>query len=289
MTSINVKSFNNPKGYTQYNEVVEALGHCGSVIKHVCGIAYAMSYYTMLDAIDYIKKDGLYKQTVKQKVNDVMKERENYISRLKSPAPGEAEFFNLKYLQPEARRRYRADLTNEEYFQTWLDMGASSYKGYKPMIDALQHKYFKSLSERGVKHAKAIAWCITTEVTLEIAVEAYNTLLKELRDGRGLPIDIINMEFAPFCLINVHEKWCEALKQIYPSIEEYEKSVHGDRNITMGINDLKEAFSKEISTTNAIRESVEDNADIFATKGFFKKEMTKIAETEQELINQKSA
>lgn len=289
MNKVNIRAFNNPKGYTNEEDVILAIAQCGQSIKHVCGIANSMAFLTMLDAIDMIKREGLYKQNTKRKFNDALTAHKKYESRLLNPSPGESEYFNLANLPEDRRRRYRADLTNKEYFQTWLDMGDASYSAYKPMIDALCHKYYKSLTEHNVKHAKAVAWAITTEVTLEIAVEAFKVCTKELAYINGLPLQFLRFEFQPFSLQGVQEAWCEALRQLYPFVEEYGLTTHENKNITIGINQLKEYFSAQISSVDAIRQSVEDNADIFATKGFYKKEMARIAETEQELINQQSA
>lgn len=285
---IQLSAFNNPKGYTDSEQVVKAIAHCGQNVKFVCGIANAMAYYTMLDAIDAIKREGLYKQNTKRKFNEVMEQHRKYESQLLNPSPDGSDYFNLSYFPEERRRRYRKDLTNEEYFQIWLDMGASSYKGYKPMIDVLCHKYYKSLTAHNVKHAKMVAWSITAEVTLEIAVEAFSTLMKELSTMYGIPAKFLRWEFAPFSLQNIQEAWCEALRQLYPLVGDYQLTALEDSNITIGINQLKEYFAEQITSTDALREAIEDNSDIFTTKGFFKKEIRELHETEQRLIEQKS-
>lgn len=118
---------NNPTGMT-VAEVERDIMQCSGFVKMMCGVANNCAYYVMMDALDHIRKHPRYadksiKRLFEGKPNSALDFYKRYRNRLRWPMGDDNRFFHIADLTEEARRKYGAPITDEQYFEFWEATG----------------------------------------------------------------------------------------------------------------------------------------------------------------------
>lgn len=262
--TVRVQAFKNPKGYETVQEVESAMCRMASPVKMIMGVMYGAVHYTMLDALDNIKNHPSYMCSVKHSFQLAKKAMDDNERSLLHTTNN--RFFCVKDMPDEMRVEFRPDMTDKDYFQYWMDLGASAHKEYRQELLVLRHKYEKRLRDQGEKYSDIISWAIIAEIALEEAVKAYDDgVRKALATSFGIPKDIVDSVFSGFNLSRVLAAWNKAVCTLFP------QEIGFTRDISLGIEQLEQALGRAIQSTDALMEATEDNSDLWADKQAFKK------------------
>ena len=109
-------------------EVERDIMQCSGFVKMMCGVANNCAYYVMMDALDHIRKHPRYadksiKRLFEGKPNSALDFYKRYRNRLRWPMGDDNRFFHIADLTEEARRKYGAPITDEQYFEFWEATG----------------------------------------------------------------------------------------------------------------------------------------------------------------------
>lgn len=278
---INVLTFQNNKGYTSIQQIEDEIVHISGGVKFIMGITHAMVYYTMLDAMDAIKQyDGQDKRYVLYYFKAAKKAMDNHLSSLLHAQ--ENRFFAVRDMSDEMRSKYKKGLTDREYFEYWLDTGASAYKGMATQIKVMRNKYLLALKERDINNADIVAWAVLMQFLLGEADKVYQeSILGTFAKNIGLPVKIMETIYGSFRMKSAQMTWQRALLTLCPEMRTLYDGIRTERNVVLGVNDFEEALGKQLVTTDAVMEATIDNEDLWADKASFKKAKSSIRKVEK--------
>ena len=265
----NILAFRNPKGYTDVSQIEEQIVTTTSAVKIIMSVAHAMVLFTMLDTLDKIKSAKWYDKN-KRLFKIAKKVMDNYDKGLLHATTN--RFFCVKDMSEQLRATYNDNLTDRQYFEYWLDMGASYYDKIKPFILLMQNKYRLVLHDMGITDENATSWAITTEFALEEAEAMYKDgVLKAMSEKIGVPEKILDCIYSSFRFDDIHKAWQRAIKSSIPELQEIADNAMKSRNVLLGINDFHSHVADVFTSCEPIMQATEDNEDLWAGKDEFKK------------------
>lgn len=251
---------------------------CG-IVKLVCGVGNSAAHLVMLNAHDKIKQHPAYKQRVKKAYREAMSEMDAYRRGLMHPTG--VRFFHLNDLPAESRKKFAADATDAEYFAFWEASGAQAYERTKPFITSLWNKYRVSLVRHDTPHADLLAHAMTAAAALNGAQDLYRRAIDDCM-YYGLTREFLEMLFSPFSLKRVCKAWERALFMTEPHTDTYDLDEIEERNIAMGLNQLRDEWINPEHLYGSTIANIEDYGEIFASKGQQKKSIRNMKELLQE-------
>lgn len=240
---------------------------CTGMVKAMCAMPNNVAYIMLYNAHDHAKKHPAYKQKTKQLYKHTMETYMAYERRLCRAT--NYRMFEVADLAPEARKRYSGNITNEDYFTLWQDYGSTGYRLALPHLQALTHKFRLSLRRRGVPYEDILCHQLTAQAVLDIAVSIHRSAMILARKEFHLSNEIIHTHYDQFSLNNVAMSLEKAVHSLCS--EEYALDEQETRNIQLSIKDIADVFSKQENMLLASASAIENNADIFRTKGEMKK------------------
>lgn len=271
---VKVQSFIAP-GIRSVADAEEVLARRAAFVKLVTGVTNNAAYYCMLDAVDAIKKGRLYRNELKKRVRlGVDAYRRYELSLLHREND---RFFRVGDMSESTRKRYSDDLTDRDYFELWLGLGAKAYTQNLPLIQSLRHKYLKSLESHGVKYAYEVSWISVCICLLELSVRSYHDVVGAIHRECGLPTDILHGVFGQFNLSGVCQVWKDVLSLATKGYD-FKLDFSEYRNIALGLEDLKEAFLNIEGIIDTLSGSIEEYDEMFRTKGEQKKALREVAD-----------
>lgn len=247
-----------------------AVSTAASLVKLVCGVANNAAWLVCLEAHDRMKGHYRYNamviggHTVGWAYLRALKMYQQYERRLLYAT--ENRMFCVADMSPEVRKRYWDGLTDQQYYEFWTGLGADAYKRTRPMITSLQNKYRLSLLNHGIKDADILAWAMVAQACLELAVKMYESAITNTAKEHGVRKDIMERIFGQFSLKEIARVWGRALGDTEPATGGYELEHTEERNIEVGLEQLEEAWSNPTTLYKATIESVDDYAEIFASR-----------------------
>lgn len=262
-------------------QVAKAAG----VVKLVCGLGNNAAWMVCLDAHDVIKKHSRYNQRVKGGhtvgyfYRKVLKMYRDYERMLLCSSNN--RFFHVADMSDVTRKKY-GDITDRQYYEFWTGIGGAAYSRSRPMVTSLQNKYRLSLMQHGVETPEMVAWVMTAQACLELAVTMYEKALVNIEDELQIPRKVLDFVFGRFSMKEIAKVWRQAMEATEPNAN-YELEEIEDRNIEQGIIQLQEAWSATDGLYGATMDSVKDFDEVFRTKGEMKKAMREIAEAKAEV------
>lgn len=255
------------------------------VVKLVCGLGNNAAWMVCLDAHDVIKKHSRYNQrtkgghTVGYFYRKVLKMYRDYERMLLCSSTN--RFFHVADMSEATRKKYGA-ITDRQYYEFWTGIGCAAYSRSRPMITSLQNKYRLSLMQHGVGTPEMVAWAMTAQSCLELAVTMYEKAMENIEEELQIPRKVLDFVFRQFSLKEIAKVWRMALDATEPNAN-YELDDIEERNIEQGIVQLQDAWSGTDGLYGATMESVNDFNEVFRTKGEMKKAMREIAEAKAEV------
>ena len=262
-------------------EIVKNVARASALIKTMCGIGNNAAWACCLEAMDYIRQHPNYRHKVKKTFNDVMEAFKAYERKLIYTAKN--RLFHLDDLTPEYRKRYAA-ITDREYYDYWASTGATAYTRKRQWVTNLWNKYRVSLLSHDVKDAEHVAWVMTTQAALDLAVVLYKKSIEECRNSYGLNESLLTSIFGQFNLQTISDDWRRAMLLLEPQIESIKLDDTEDKNIQHGLRQLLEAWTDPELLYSSTSAAVEDYEEIFSTQGFKKKVLREISEVKAETL-----
>lgn len=262
-----------------YEDMVVAMGNAAGTVKLVCGAANNAAFWLMMRANDFIKTTERYNGSAGRYFRMAFKEFRDYENRLLYAS--ETRMFHVADMSEDVRKKY-GDITDRQYYEFWKGLGGEAYARTYPMITSLQNKYKLSLENHNVKDAVGVAWALTAQSGLEISVQLYDKAIEQCMKGYNLPKEILEYAFKQFRLGKVSKQWKTAVRVLSPDSDNYSLEHTEMRNITLGIDQLCEAWANPTMLYNSVASNVESYEEVFATPGQQKKAMREIAEIKKE-------
>lgn len=267
-------------------ELKRKMAAAASIVKLVCGVGNNAAWLVVLEAHGHAKQHRRYNQNIKggKRVSwffrRVMKLYREYEHRLVNAR--ENRFFHLADMDENTRRKYGEGITDREYYDFWAAIGGQCYQKTHPLVTSLWNKYRLSLQHNGVVDADKMAWVVVGQAALELAVTMYDIAIDECEKGYGIPRSLLEYVFGQFSMKEIANEWYRAMMTLAPETEPIKPSELDEKNIDLGIRQLKEAWLDHDTLYASTADTVAEYDEVFRTRGFQKKALREIAEVRQE-------
>lgn len=227
----------------------------------------------MMDALDHIRQHPRYsdkkiKRLFEDKPNSALDFYKRYRNRLRWPMGRDVRFFHIQDMTEEARKKYGSPVTDEQYFEFWEATGSLAYKKSRPLITSLWNKFRLSLLHHDVPHADITAWGLVGSSVLELAVETWDRSMLSVHEAVPvLPISTLHKIYEVFNMQQVATAWHKACHALAPETQGYFLEEMEEKNIAIGLNQLRELWVSPDLPFDATIAAVEDYQDeIFKSK-----------------------
>lgn len=186
-----------------------------------------------------------------------------------------------KWLNPSSfnaaqKKRFREDLTAEEYKEFWECIGGNAYLKVKSDVDVLQNKFKLSIESHKIKNAVVASKVLSVSSMLILCEAVYtktiNIFARNYMVSQPEAFDI----WKDFNLRNMQMAWGKCVRMMGPvtQLDEMES-----RNIELTLEQLIDHWNDETFFYSSLIEAAEDFPEIFRTKGEQKKFIRELAET----------
>lgn len=257
-------------------DLVRRLAEASGFVKAFVGIVNNAAWLVCLQALDHVKMHRNYRFAVKKEYKQAVAEYHSYESRLVYAKIN--RFFHVSDLAPETRARFRPDVTDREYYDFWASIGAEAYEKTLPLVTSLWNKYRVSLVGHGIQQPDIMAWAMTGTAALSMADKTFEAMLTTLLEDYQLPKELSRQVFTDFSMRKVHDAWKKACLMTDPKSSEYKLNSTEERNIIMGLEQLKNAWLDRHLLSQSVIETVSEYDEIFRTKGTHKKVLQNVSE-----------
>ena len=259
--------------------------NAAGVVKLICGVGNNAAWAVTLQAYSQLRTHRLYKHQVKQAFKAAMEAYHAYERHLIYGS--QYRMFCLADMEPQTRKRY-GDITDRQYFEFWTGCGSDAYCKSQPLITSLQNKYRLILLNHGIRECHLVAWAMTAQAALDLAVTMYESAIKEVCHYPGMRERAVRVVLQQFSLQSVADAWYKALTLLEPRCMTIERTTLESKNLDNGLNQLAEAWTNVATLFRSVLQSAEDYQEVFRTLGEQKKAMREIsdiaAETEKEFL-----
>ena len=274
-------------------EMERQVSQCSGFVKMMCGVANncAIQVVNMCRChIEDIRDEESYKERPKRPhpgykhrskllFRQFFTEWHQMESALLYPSVGETRFFHVADMPEGARKKY-GTMTDAQYFEFWKGTGALAFQKSKPLVTSLQNKFRLSLERHGVKHAQQTAWAMTADAVLQLACETFDRSMRSCHEVLSyLELSFVENLWKAFSPKRPAETWRKAMLLMAPDCDGYKLDSDEERNIALGLEQLRELWISSDLPFDATIAAVEDyDEDIFRTRGEAKKSIRELSE-----------
>jgi hypothetical protein len=227
------------------------------------------------------------KHKAKQTFRQFFTEWHQMESVLLHPSAGQARFFHVDDMTPKVRKKYGA-MTDAQYFEFWRGTGALAYQRSQPLIGSLHNKFRLSLERHGVANAQLTAWSMVADAALQMAVETWQRTMRQCYDEvPQMTHEWLDNLWRPFSPRRPAETWRRALLLLAPECNAYKLDGDEERNIALGLAQLRELWtSAELNYDSTIRAVEDFDEDVFRTRGEAKKARRELTEMRNDTLQE---
>lgn len=259
--------------------------NAAGVVKLVCGVGNNAAWQVMLHAYSQVRFHRLYRHEVKQAFKAAIQSFHDYERNLIFAK--QHRMFCLADMAPQTRKRY-GDITDREYYDFWASCGSDVFSKTMPLITCLQNKYRLIMLNHAIRECHLVAWAMTAQAALDLAVTMYESAIKQVCQYPGMREKAVRMVFDQFSLQPVADAWRRAIEKLDAACLTIEPTTLESKNLDYGLNQLAEAWTNVQALFRSVQQSTEDYQEVFRTLGEQKKAMREIsevaAETEKEFL-----
>lgn len=153
-----------------------------------------------------------------------------------------------------------------------------------PLVTSLHNKYRKSLDRHGVAESELTAWAMTAYTMLELACDMWRGVMLSCHDAiPEVEIEVLEGIWRPFQPQRPADSWRKAMLLMTKEVDDYKLDDDEERNIELGIEQLRELWMSVDLPFNSTIAAVEDfDRDIFRTRGEAKKSIRELTEMREE-------
>ena len=260
-------------------ELTLRMARAARVVKLICGVGNNATALILLDANDKMKAHPNYRHRVKMLYRQAINKHRELEKVLLHTRTN--RFFHIADMDDQTRKIY-GNISDAEFFELWQGTGARAYMATRPLVTSLWNKYRLALIHHEFPHPDTLAWSMTAMAALELACKMYESSIRTVAEDHDLPHDAVERVFHVFNLKPVADIWRKAMEATEPKIVNCQLSEIDDRNIQMGIIQLEDAWNDTNTLFDMAAGAIEDFAELFRTKGEWKKALRIIKEAKQE-------
>ncbi len=248
----------NPRGYSHTREVQHALAAAAGVVKLMVGVSTGAALFVMADALDKVKASQTHRAHchVRDAVRHVEKERRKWEHGLLYPLG--MRWFSVADMDATQRAKYSATMTDREFFDLWLSLGAPMYDKTRPWQTSLTHKYARSMAAHGVVEAEVCGQMMMAASCLVVADRVWQQSITDSETTTGLPRAELERVFGVFAPRGILAAWERLLHAFAPHCDDFDLEPDERRNIELGLEQLE-------STMVDAREYFAAGRDVSAT------------------------
>ena len=278
-------------------ELETRIGQCSGLVKMMCGVANNCAISVVRHAwskIADIRDKESYREhphhphpgcrhAAKKAFAQFFKDWSAMESTLAYPTHGDVRFFHVDDMPPEARKKYGA-MSDAEYFEFWKGVGAQAYKQSMPLVTSLHNKYRKSLDHHGVAESELVAWAMTAYTVLELACDMWHNVMFSCHEAiPEVETEVLESIWRPFLVQRPADTWRKAMLLMAKEVGEYKLDADEERNIELGVEQLRELWISVDLPFDSTIAAVEDfDRDIFRTRGEAKKSIRELTEMRED-------
>lgn len=276
-------------GNIDVKEIERKVAACSGFVKMMTGVANNCAYVIMMDCLDQIRKHPKYTKPIRRqfegKNNSVLAFFRQYRNRLRWPMGNDVAFFHINDMPPEARKKYGV-ITDSQYFEFWESTGTHAYMESRPWVTSLWNKFRLSLIHHNVPCPEIAAWGLVGSSALELAVETWERSMRSVKDAiPELSETVLKDIYGAFNMQKVATQWHKAMAYLAPEMDSCRLDELEEKNIAIGLNQLRELWVSPDLPFDATIKAVEDYSDeIFRTKGEVKKALRELSEMRNSAI-----
>jgi hypothetical protein len=255
-----------------FNNMMQA---AASIVKLTTGCGNNAAWMVALEAHDHIKSHRNYRHRVKALYKQALEEFHAYERRLLHATQN--RMFHMDDMTPDTRKIY-GNISDREYYDFWASTGATAYHDTRPLVTSLVNKYRLSLIHHGIKEPEKLSWPMAALACLEVSVKLYDMALDVVVNEYGTPRKVAVEVFGQFSLARVLKSWTDATVATEPASADYRLEPMEARNITLGVQQLKEAWFDPTTMFESTAQTMKDYDEVFRTKGELKKALREVKE-----------
>lgn len=277
--------------------IERGVSQCSGLVKMMCGVANNcatsvvrqawMHIADIRDQESYEERPARPHPGCRQKAKKMFAQYFTAVQQMKStllyPSEGAIRFFHVADMPPEARKKY-GTMTDAEYFEFWEGTGSLAYKQSQPLVTSLHNKLRKAFERHGLNEPVLGAWAMTACTVLELAVDTWQCTMRSCHEALPL-LDMAFLEnlWRPFSLQYPADLWRKAMLLMDPAIGACQLDADEERNIELGVEQLRELWISVDLPFDSTIAAVEDfDRDIFRTRGEAKKSIRELTEMRED-------
>lgn len=233
------------------------------------------AFYVMGNALAKVKELPEYKARFSQmrhNYNRAEEEWHAYERRLKHSNRG---WLDPKKFTAEQKKRFAADLTQEDYTEYWQCIGGKALALMQDEVNVLINKFRLSVQAHSLPHPEASAYVLATaSMFMLCSVVWHKTIRTTARNYSIRPQELVEA-FADLSLNRMMLAWGRCVKCMGPvtKLDETES-----RNIDLTLEQLVDHWNDLSFFITSIQETVEEFPEIFRTRGEQKKYLRELSE-----------
>ena len=157
----------------------------------------------------------------------------------------------------------------------------------RPLVTSLWNKFRLSLIHHNVPCPEIAAWGLVGSSALELAVETWERSMRSVKDAiPELSETVLKDIYGAFNMQKVATQWHKAMANLAPEMDSFRLDELEEKNIAIGLNQLRELWVSPDLPFDATIKAVEDYSDeIFRTKGEVKKALRELSEMRNSAID----
>lgn len=261
----------------------ETAAKAASFVKLVDGTVNNAAWAACLDAYEYLKPLKRFNQQVRggytagygyQRCFKALKAYQRNLIYT-----SDNRFFHVADMTEETRNYYAKDMTDEDYYDFWASFGFKAYQDNKQFLTCLVHKLRLFYEAHAVKQAEAAAWSMGAYMSLSVATECHEFVVKAVATDWGGDIRAWRSLFKAFDLATVEKLWGDAHRDFFPELGALVFSDHEFENVRLSFNQWAGRLIKGKTLAKSRMDTVADYADdIFRTPGCAKKAIRELSD-----------
>lgn len=252
------------------DDFVTRICHSVSLVSLSCGIGNNAAWQVCLAAHDKMKAHHRYNtrvaggHTVGWYMRKVLVMYHDYERRLLNA--DQNKLFDVRDMDASVRARYGDNITNREYYEMWCGFGDRAYTATQKTITSLVNKFRLSLLSHGILQAEELAWGLTAQSCLSLACLIYEHAIEWGASTYQVQESVLRQVVGQLSLHEITKVWQDAMSLADPKTDEIIISDTEERNIYLGLEQLREQWTDKKLLQQCTLQSVDDYSDIFRNK-----------------------
>lgn len=233
------------------------------------------AFYVMGNALAKVKQLPEYNarfSKMRYNFNRAEEEWQKYERRLKHSKNG---FLSPSRFTVAQRKRYAADLTQEDYTEYWQCIGGKALQKMQDEINVLINKFRLSIQAHGLPHPETSAYVLATASMFMLSDTVWHKTLARAAHNYSIRPQELTEAFADLSLNRMMLSWGRCVKCMGPVTHLNETE---SRNIDLTLEQLVDHWNETDFYVNSVMETVEEFPEIFRTRGEQKKYLRELSE-----------